>query len=818
MWIQDWRFALRILARRPGFSLLVILVLGLGLGAATAVVDLANVVAWRPVPVPDPGEIVKVFTANHQGFIGPYHATSYLDYVDYQRAARSLAGLTASHSDRLRLDDGEATDYVTATAVSGNFFEVLRLEAAAGRLLNESDDVAGVAPALVLGHRLWLRLGGGPGVLGSTFRLEGLPFTVVGVAPEGFHGTTAGRTSDVFFPLASLPEVLGDSGRWFLEDREVPRMGLVGRLRPGVTREAARAELDVLARQLDADHPRAPKGEASAGVPRRITVTGGIFASPIDLERLTPSLSIFAAAVTLLLVITCANVAHLLLARAASRRREMAVRQSIGADPALLVRQLLTEGLVLALGGAACGLVLARWARAFVAVYAGPELAEEMRFDGRVLGTSLLVCLAATLIFGLAPALAAARVDLVEALKGGAAGGGRRRFTAGQLLSAAQVALSVVLLATGALLTVSLANRLHADRGFDADHLLMTRLDLPDNEYGRDAGNEFLHRFRDRAAALPEVRSAGLSLLMPPTVYDVKLPLTLPEAPEEEHHTRFNFVDAHYFATLGVELQEGRLFDSRDAPSNEDASVIVNRLLAEKLWPAEDPVGRRFHVQNSRPHDPGPGAVVVGVVGNVSQYRTAEGAEPVLYFAAAQRYRSNMQLVLRSTAEPAAAFGALRGILREMNPGLALRSTATWQESRRDSLTLERLQTQAVAVFAALGFLLAVLGLFGVLSYAVSCRVREMGIRQALGARRRDILGQVLGQGARVASAGIAAGLLGTFFASKLLRSLLYGVGTGDVRILAAVVLTVLAAALGAAYLPARRAAALDPLRALRHE
>ncbi len=809
--IHDLRFAFRSLGRRPGFALVVVLILGLGLGATTAVIDLANLLAWRQIPVERPRELVKVFTASQRGFVGPYGFTSYPDYLDYRDANRSFTGFAAHTDVELRLDSGETTEVVWGAAVSGNFFEVLGLDNHLGRPLTPEDDRAGAAPAAVIAHHLWQRLGADPGVLGSSLTIEGQPFTVAGVGPPGFNSTTAGTISDVFLPLATLPLVVNEGERAQLEDRQRGRCQLTGRLRPGSTRDAAQAELMVLARQLDQEHP------LSDDRTREMSATAANITHPIDLQRMTPTLRLFAAAVALLLVITCANVAHLLLARSAARGREMAVRQSIGASRGALVRQLLTENFLLAVGGGLCGLVLAGWARAFLRNFAGAEYAGEMRFDLRVLGTSFLVCLAATLLFGLAPALTASRVSLTAALKDGATVGGRHRFTAGQLLAGAQVGLCVVLLVAGALLAASLRNRLDADLGFDAEGLLIAAVDLPDHDYSRAEGLALFHQLRERAEDLPGVERAGSAMIVPPTMFDVSLPLRLPEDPETSRTSRINFVDGAYFQAMGITLERGRVFNAADATS-ESGVVVVNRLLADELWPGEDPLGRTIRTDATRPGDPGPGYVVVGVVGSVSQHRSSHGGEPVLYYSSDQRYRSRRQLILRSAAPPAVVFEALRGLLRELDPRLALSQTRTGEANRLEAFTFERMQAQAVGMFAVLGFVLAVIGIFGVLSYAVSRRVREIGIRMALGARRRDVRRQVVRQGMTVALGGAAAGLVATILSSRLLESLLFGVEAGDVRVLAAVLLIVLAAAGIAAYLPARRASLLDPLHALRHE
>ena len=818
-WIHDLRHAARTLARRPGLVLAVVLTLGPGLGGTVAVFDLVNLVAWRPPPVARPGEVVALYTGNPQGPTGAWGRTSYPDYLAYRDAGASFAGLVAETGLTVELSSDQGSESVGARTVSGNYFQVLGVPAAHGRTLRPDDDSRSAAPVAVLGFALWQRLfGSDPTAIGGLVSLDGEPFTVVGVASENFNGTRTG-TWDLFVPAAMMPRLT--AGRLdLLGDHKIAAFNVLGRLRPGVAVAAAQAEVQTRATRLDLEHPL-------PNLARRITVTPASRVDPAWRQELTPTLQLLGLAMVLLLLISCANVAHLLLARAVTRRREAAIRRALGAEGSRLLRQMLTETGLLALLGGLWGLCLAFWARSLLAYYIGDELARELRFDHRVLGLALLACLVATVLCGLVPALVQARTELVPALKSGSGRAGGRPPRFGAALSVVLVALSALLLASTGLVARSLWNLRSVDLGIEpGDETLVyaTVWGLP--KRFPDAGRALYREVAERAAALPGVRAAGRAQLQPPVSSDLSIRFRLPGEAEAARRSRFNVVDGGYFEALGIPLLAGRLFDRRDAADGAP-TVVVNRLLADQLWPDGEAVGRTIAVEQLRPWDPGPELEVVGVVGSTRQHSprpgsgraaVANAAEPLLNFSYEQRYRPILALVLRTTGDPAPIMAALRREVRALDPRIERLDVRTFDQHVWDGLEEQRLLTQALGIFAALGWFLAVVGVAGVMAFSVSRQTRAIGIRMALGARAGDVLAQVLRRGLRLTLAGLAVGLLGSLAAAPLLRHLLFGVAAVDPAVQAAVALAILGSAAAALYLPARRAAAVDPLRALREE
>ncbi len=802
-WTQDIRFALRSIVRRPRPHLLMIAVLGIGLGASIAVVDLINLFAWRPLPVPEPDGVVRIFTAQDQGFAGPYGLTSYPDFRDYQRGTHSVSELAAYMDLDLRVDTGESTELRRSMVVSGGYFPMLGLGAHLGRTLSPDDDAENL---LMISHSFWQELGADAGVFDRRLQIEGQSFAIVGVLPAGF---SPGFPIDVYLPAERLPILLSDSRPRVLEERADRAFDLIGRLGPGFSKEQAGAELSAIAARLDSDTPL-PHDQK-----RRLTLRDALITHPIDLQRMRPSLGLLIVAVIVLLLITCANVTHLLTAEALSRQREIAVRRAMGAGPWRLWRQQLMECSLLTLAGGGLGLLFARAARVYLTLFGASELAAEMRFDARVLGAGFMICLGVSVFFGSAAVWSVRRLQPAAVLKGSEGVQGHRRGIA-EGLAGLQIALCVVLLAATALLTQSLRHRLNADLGFEDGNLCIAALDLSRGDYPKAQAVAFFEQLSRRAEALPGVERVGSALFVPPLLFDISLTYHLPDEPPKTRKARINYVDEGYFETMGINLEQGRNFNSGDT-SDGRAVVVLSRRAAQELWPGQDPLGRTLEVDSRRDGDPESSYTVIGVVEHVSQHRAGIGGEPVLYFSAAQRHRPRRQFVLASTA-PAATFDGLRALVREMDPGLALTDPRTGTENRRRAFTFEGMQATAVGLFAAMGFLLAVVGVFAAMSYAVGLRIREIGIRMAIGAQPPEVLRQILSRSLKIAGFGTVIGLIAFALAFNPLKGLLFGIGTTDLALLVAVPLLVLMAAIAAGYLPARRAARVDPLTSLRCE
>ena len=799
---QDLRYALRALRRNPGFTLAAVLTLALGIGANSAIFSLVNGVLLRELPYPEPARLMTVW--------GHYPSTgrstvSLPDYVDWREGTRTFAELAARYGRTLNLGGGEGFDgepeQVASDLVTPNFFRTVGVALALGRAFVEEEGRAGAPEVAVLSHGLWRRrFAADPAILGRSVVLNGRPFTVVGVAPEGFRFL---RDVDVWTPLRVDMST----------QRRSEFLTVVGRLRPGVTPVQAKADMDAVARRLAERYPETNASWTSLEVlPLKEYLVG-------DVRR---PLLVFSGAVALVLLIACANVANLLLARASGRSREIAVRLALGAGRPRLVRQLLTESALLALLGAATGLVLAVWATRGLQVAAArlvPRL-DEVQVDGTVILFSLGLAVVTGLLFGLAPALRLAGGPLATTLRDGtrSVGGGRlARFRSGLVLG--EVALAVILLVGAGLLLQSFERLTRVNLGFRPEGVLTYGLVLPSAVYGDDAQLPALYeRILERTRALPGVRSASMASELPmggANYITFQIEGRTPPADVGEDLQPFAVSPGH-FATLGIPLRRGRLLETGDAAGAPDVAV-VNEELVRRFFGGGDPIGRRISVDGT-----GEGAprwmTIVGVVGDVAQEAVTAAPYPQVYAPLAQSPVRTVAVAVRTEGAPMALARAARGALAAAEPGLPPRDVRTLEERVGDTIAMPRVSAVVFSLFAAVALALAAIGLYGVLAYTVTQRTREIGIRLALGAAGSEVLRLVLWQGMRPALAGIVVGLLAALATTRLMGSLLYGVGATDPLTFVAVPLFLATVALAAIWIPARRAAHVDPMIALRAE
>ena len=816
--LQDLRHAARTLAKSPGFTATTVLSLGLGIGANATIFSFLNAIFLRPLPVRDPDRVVAVFTSDFSG--PPYGGSSYPDYLDFRATTDAFAGLAAYTLAPMSLSEGPRTDRVFGELVTANYFEVAGIQASRGRTFRViEDDKPDADPAIVVSHGLWQRrFGADPTLVGRAVTLNGHPFTVVGIAPPGFTGMMRGLSVDLWVPVTmagaipSSDRLDGRGNRWLL---------LLGRLKPGLTAEAAEAQLAVLATRLQKAYP---DNWTDVKEKRRV-----ITVVPESRARLFPAargavlgfLALLLSVVGLVLLMACTNVASLLLARATARRREIAVRLSLGASRARIIRQLLTESVLLALLAGVVGILVALWASNLLVALRPPvpfPIALDLGLDVRVLGFTLLVSLLTPLVFGLAPALQASRPALLPALKDGSATGERAasRWSPRRLLVVAQMAMSLVLLIGAGLFLQSLGNAHRIDLGFDSANLLLLSLDVSLNGYDEPRGRLLYEQLLERANTVPGVRSASLATEVPLGLGGTRRGIWVEgyEARSgEDMGVHTNTVGPDYFRTMGIQLLRGRDFDASDTAGRPGA-VVVNEAFARRYWPGKDPIGRHVRLGD----ESGSPAQVVGVVRDGKYVTLGEDPKPFFYVPFLQRYESGATLHVRTTGDPRGLLEAMRREVRALDPSLPVFDEKTMTDHLGLSLLPARLAAGVLGLFGFVALTLAAVGIYGVMAQAVRQRTRELGVRMALGARPADLLSMVLGQSMRVALLGLAIGLLAALGLARLVTSLLYGIGAADPATFVVIPALLAAVALLASFVPARWAMKVDPMVALRHE
>jgi predicted permease len=818
--LADLRFALRTLRKRPGFTLVAVLSLALGIGANSIIFSLVNAMLLRTPAVADPGRVVALFTKDALNPALGLRPTSHLNWKDYREQARSFSGILGYDWAGMSVvvSGGEAS-IVVGQLVSENYFDLLGVRAARGRTFTpEEGGRPGGHPVAVLSYHFWQQqMGGDPAAVGRTLLLNGTPFTVVGVAPKDFTGIESAMQPELWVPMAMNRQIKRDPEFNWYEGR-LARRGVfiwaLGRLKPGVTVAAAQAEMTSLARHLQQEFPNDNKGRTVVLVP-----LGQATVQPQVRAGLVNGMLLLGSIVGLVLLIACANVANLLLVRASARRREIAIRLAQGARRGRLVRQLLTESLVLALLAGACGLLLVAWARrpllAFLpALPFGVTASLDLGIDARVLGFTLAVSLATGLVFGLVPALQSSRPELVGDLKSQVAAarrGGRGMGLRGALV-AGQVALSLLALVAAGLFLRSLAAAQKIDPGFDSRRLLSMSFDA--GLYGLDQahGEQLFERVRQGVRPLPGVAAMALAQFGP--LEGAFLRSVFLEGQESQSNGVFvlvDLVDPDYFRTVGVPIVAGRGFTPADRAGALPV-VVVSRTMAEKFWPHQDPIGKRFHFHSM------PMLEVVGVARDAKYETVSEDPQPFAYLPLAQGYVTGVTLVVRASGDPGALLPSVERQVRRLAPGMPLQGAGTAESKLATSLWPARFGAILLTLFGALALGLSTVGLYGVMSFSVAQRVRDIGIRMALGAQRRTVLRMVLAQGMVMVGLGVAVGLVLALAVSRLARSLLIGVSPTDPVAFLLTPILLAAVAFASTWVPAWRATAVDPVVVLRYE
>ena len=808
---SDFRLAARMLLRTPGFTLVAALSLALAIGANTTIFSIVNTLILRPLPgLARPDELVLLGrTQDGSGF----DTFSYPDYLDYRDQSRTLSGVAATYSAPAHLSTGGESERLRAGVVTGNYFRVLGVEAAVGRtFLPEEDGAPGAHPVVVLGHGLWeRRFASDPSIVGRVVAINAHPFTVIGVASRDFMGVEKGSSVDLFVPIAMIGQ-LRDGFERALGARDAVWLTLFGRLHTGATVASAQAELLTIARSLEQQYP-------ASNAKRSIIVAHGVGYDPETRRAALRFSSVLFAVVALVLVIACANVANLLIARGSARHRELAIRASLGASRWRLVRQLVAEGFLLALLGGALGLVITKAAVPLVLklpLFADNISPLAITIDGRVLLFTLLVSTASAVMFGVPSALRASSVDLASSMKAGAPGS---TGTGGHLrngLIVAQLAISVVLLVVTGLFVRTLGSLYAMPPGFETKQVLIATADVALQGYDEKRGRKFYDDLERGAAALPGVRSVGLAYMLPlgGGGWDTRL-FTTDNAGDPDYEglkSDVNVVSAGYFRTIEMPLLAGRAFGDADREGAPEVAV-VNEVVAEKLWPGANPVGKRFSM--------GRAAMPVEVIGvlRTAKYRSlVEPGRPFIYLPFTQVYQSPMTIHINTAGDPRALMGSVRQLVKSLDPALPVFRVETLHTRLDRSLRQPRTAAMLVGVYGLLALVLAAIGLYASMAYVVSRRTREIGIRMALGAPAMLVLRKVLREALQLAAIGAVLGLLLAIPAGKVLRSQLYGVSPGDPVTLIAVPIVLVLVTIIAALVPARRASHVDPVIALRTE
>jgi putative ABC transport system permease protein len=806
--LQDLRYAQRILTKSPGFATIAILTLALGIGANTAIFTVVNAILLRPLGFSEPARLVLVAEKSPY----PTISTSYQNYQDWRDQSHSFESLEATRATTITLTGNGEPERLNARMATAKLFPLLGVNAILGRTFVADEDRAGGAPVVLLNYGLWQRrFAGSNDIIGESITLDSQPYTVVGVLPRGFEVL---QPADVFLPFVPWATTLPDDRNWH------PGIIVIGRLKSGVSREQARTEMVGITKRLEEQYP---------------IYNTGISADVVGLQEqlvknVRPALILLLGAVAAVLLIACVNVANLLLSRAAARCREVAIRTSMGASRWRITRQLLTESILLSLAGGILGVMLA-------SACLGPLLrlsagtlpaAFTVELDRGVLFFALGISVVTGLLFGIVPALRTGKLDLRESLNEGSRGstGGPGQHRVRSVLVAAEIALAMLLLVGAGLLLQSFSHLQEVPPGFQPDHLLIADIPLSQAAYAKPEQRfQFFDRLVERAKSLPGVRTAGAATFLPVSgggsVIHFNIAGRPPKSPHDYTAAGYRNITPGYFETLGVSLKQGRLLTPADTEKSPYV-MLINTTMAQTYFPNENPLGKRMQIgATPEPEKDVPTMEIVGVVGDMRQGLDLDPkAEMYLPYRQADLILPVFQLsvVLRTATDPLLQASALRSAIAEIDPNQPVVKVRSMEENMSASVAQPRFRSWLIGIFAALALVLAAVGVYGVMSFTVTQRISEIGIRVTLGAQPGDVFGSVVGEGLKLALIGVVVGLIGALSLTRLLQTFLFGVSAFDPATFIGVALLLTLVAAAACFFPARRATRVDPMVALRYE